>query len=198
VLGEQARHAVDAKLDPVAETELIAVEGAFLGAGVPLAEECSKPAGGWSPGSDRGCLRRSRRRATGRDARRRVRRRRRSSPDRPSSRTDPALEHGAVLVEAVVAVQRRARPVMRDRVLDSEPDIDSNLYRRNPCLLDNRGGSRDRSGDRPTPSESSPQPAPAAWPPPLPGFGYRQAKAAVARRTGQSAESSPPVALQNK
>jgi hypothetical protein len=45
VLGADPRHAVDVELDAVADAELFGVEGAVLGGGVPLAEECSKPAG---------------------------------------------------------------------------------------------------------------------------------------------------------
>jgi hypothetical protein len=39
VLGADSRHAVLVELDPVAGAELVGVEGAVLGAGVPFAEE---------------------------------------------------------------------------------------------------------------------------------------------------------------
>ena len=118
VLGAEPRHAVHIELDPETDAELLGVERAVLGAGVPLAEEVLEAG----------------RRDDLQDPARLVA----GVPERvpliarlereltcvgvdhliAQQRSHPALEHEAVLVDAVVAVQRRAQRARRDRVLD--------------------------------------------------------------------------------
>src|SRR5215211_9041922 len=118
VFGADPRHAVHVELDPVADAEFLGVEGAVLGTGIPVAEEVLeagrrddlKDPAGLVPGVPEGVplVARLERELTGLGVDHFV----------AKLGSHPALEHEAVLVDAVVAVQRRAQRARRNRVLD--------------------------------------------------------------------------------
>jgi len=118
VLGAEPRHAVHIELDPETAAELLGVERAVLGAGVPLAEEVLEagrrddlqdPAGLVTRVPERvPLIARLERELAGLDIDHLI----------AEQRSHPSFEHEAVLVDAVMAVQRRAQRSRRDRMLD--------------------------------------------------------------------------------